>query len=173
MHSIPMANDSRSFFERLTGSTKLQDGSSMEEEPIEVPDEPKFAPTTNPLLKRKISYAEEDPKTQPMLAASSTARAMHPKTALPQIHLQSSKKMSSMRENEEENEKENRVRQPHSMLPEEPREEESEVEGQLTVDIYDDGDSIVIQSTLAGVKSEDLDVTITNDMITIRGRRKK
>ncbi|OHA05823.1 MAG: hypothetical protein A2934_04445 [Candidatus Sungbacteria bacterium RIFCSPLOWO2_01_FULL_47_10] len=51
--------------------------------------------------------------------------------------------------------------------------DDQEVEGQLTVDIYDDGERIVIQSTVAGVRPEDLDVSITNDMVTIRGRRRK
>lgn len=49
----------------------------------------------------------------------------------------------------------------------------AEEEGELTVDIYDKGDSIVIQSTVAGVKPEDLDVSITNDSVTIRGRRER
>ena len=48
-----------------------------------------------------------------------------------------------------------------------------EDEGELTVDIYDKGDAIVIQSTVAGVKPEDLDVSITNDTVTIRGRRER
>lgn len=48
-----------------------------------------------------------------------------------------------------------------------------EEEGELTVDIYDKGDAIVIQSTVAGVKPEDLDVSITNDSVTIRGRREQ
>lgn len=56
----------------------------------------------------------------------------------------------------------------------EPDEEEiSEDEGELTVDIYDRGDHIVIQSTVAGVKPEDLDISISNDSVTIRGHRKK
>jgi len=46
-------------------------------------------------------------------------------------------------------------------------------EGELTVDIYDKGDTIVIQSTVAGVKPEELDVSITNDSVTIRGRRER
>lgn len=46
-------------------------------------------------------------------------------------------------------------------------------EGELTVDIYDKGDSIVIQSTVAGVKPEDLDVSITGDSVTLRGRRER
>ncbi|TSC74521.1 MAG: HSP20 family protein [Parcubacteria group bacterium Gr01-1014_33] len=47
----------------------------------------------------------------------------------------------------------------------------AEEEGELTVDIYDKGDSIVIQSTVAGVRPEDLDISITNDTVTIRGKR--
>ena len=51
------------------------------------------------------------------------------------------------------------------------REPAAEEEGELTVDIYDKGDSIIIQSTVAGVKPEDLDISITNDTVTIRGKR--
>lgn len=54
-----------------------------------------------------------------------------------------------------------------------PKEIPTEEEGELTVDIYDEGDAIVIQSTVAGVKPEDLDVSITNDMVTIRGKRQQ
>lgn len=49
----------------------------------------------------------------------------------------------------------------------------AEEEGELTVDIYDKADSIVIQSTVAGVKPENLDVSITSDSVTIRGRRER
>ncbi|MEA1926082.1 MAG: Hsp20/alpha crystallin family protein [Patescibacteria group bacterium] len=48
-----------------------------------------------------------------------------------------------------------------------------ESEGQLTIDVYQTDDDIVIKSTIAGVKPEDLDVNINNDMITIRGERKQ
>ena len=54
-----------------------------------------------------------------------------------------------------------------------PAEEPLEEEGELTVDIYDKGDAIVIQSTVAGVKPENLDVSITNDSVTIHGRRER
>jgi len=54
-----------------------------------------------------------------------------------------------------------------------PQEMEPPEEGELTVDIYDKGDAIVIQSTVAGVKPEDLDVSITSDSVTIRGRRER
>ena len=46
-------------------------------------------------------------------------------------------------------------------------------EGQLTIDVYQTDSEVVIKSTIAGVKPEDLDVSIVNDMITIRGERKQ
>jgi len=45
-------------------------------------------------------------------------------------------------------------------------------EGQLTIDVYQTDNDIVIKSTIAGVKPEDLDVSINNDMVTVRGDRK-
>lgn len=44
-------------------------------------------------------------------------------------------------------------------------------EGQLSIDVYQTDSDLIIQSTVAGVKSEDLDISITNDMVTIRGKR--
>lgn len=48
-----------------------------------------------------------------------------------------------------------------------------EAEGQLTIDVYQTSAEIVIKSTIAGVKPEDLDIAITNDMVTVKGRRSK
>lgn len=48
----------------------------------------------------------------------------------------------------------------------------SDAEGQLTIDVYQTEGEIVIKSTIAGVKPEDLDVSINNDMVTIKGERK-
>jgi HSP20 family protein len=46
------------------------------------------------------------------------------------------------------------------------------VEGALTIDVYQTENDIVIVSTIAGVTAKDLDVSITNDMVTISGERK-
>lgn len=46
-------------------------------------------------------------------------------------------------------------------------------EGQLSVDVYQTEDAVVIKSTIAGVKPDDLDVTVNNDLVTIRGTRKQ
>lgn len=44
-------------------------------------------------------------------------------------------------------------------------------EGQLSVDVYQTPDKLVIKSTIAGVKPDDIDISINNDMLTIRGKR--
>jgi len=48
----------------------------------------------------------------------------------------------------------------------------NDAEGQLTIDVYQTENEIVIKSTIAGVKPEDLDVSINADMVTIKGERK-
>lgn len=49
----------------------------------------------------------------------------------------------------------------------------SEEEGQLTLDMWQTPDEIVVQTIIGGVKPEDLDVSISHDMVTIRGKREK
>lgn len=44
-------------------------------------------------------------------------------------------------------------------------------EGQLAVDVIETPDHIVVRSAIAGVKEKDLDIHVSEDMITIRGSR--
>jgi len=44
-------------------------------------------------------------------------------------------------------------------------------EGQLSIDVYQTPAAIVVKSTIAGVKPDDIDISINNDMLTIRGKR--
>ncbi len=47
-------------------------------------------------------------------------------------------------------------------------------DGQLTVDVYRDGDDIVIESAIAGIDPDtDLDVNIKRDAVEIRGERER
>jgi HSP20 family protein len=48
-----------------------------------------------------------------------------------------------------------------------------EAEGQLAVDVYQTEDELVVQSTIAGVKNEDLEISIEEDVLTIAGERKQ
>jgi HSP20 family protein len=55
---------------------------------------------------------------------------------------------------------------------EEWRNEEYE-EGQLSIDVYQTPENIVVKSTIAGVEPSDIDISINNDMLTIRGKREE
>lgn len=44
-------------------------------------------------------------------------------------------------------------------------------EGQLLCDVYEDGNDIVVRSTIAGVEPSDIDISVAHDVLTIRGRR--
>lgn len=48
-----------------------------------------------------------------------------------------------------------------------------EEEGQLSVDVYQTSDQIILKAVVAGVKPEHLDVSITRDMVTIKGKREE
>jgi HSP20 family molecular chaperone IbpA len=61
-----------------------------------------------------------------------------------------------------------RARTPISHIEEEEPEME---EGELSVDVYQTATEIIIEAMVAGVKPEDLHLSITRDMVTIKGRR--
>ena len=57
-----------------------------------------------------------------------------------------------------------------SKSPNKTRQPEDE-EGQLTVDVYETPNSFVIKSAVAGVDSDNLDISMTNEAVTIKGER--
>ena len=92
-----------------------------------------------------------------------------------------------LEDNEEEEEKElsnglNRKLNPSSReipvesrdrnLQKEPKWEE-EIDAELTVDLYQTPSDIIVQTMVAGVQPDNLSITITRDMITIRGKREE
>lgn len=46
-----------------------------------------------------------------------------------------------------------------------------DVEGQLSVDVFQTDEAIVVKSTIAGVHPDDLELFLNRDMLTIRGER--
>lgn len=44
-------------------------------------------------------------------------------------------------------------------------------EGQLSIDMYETKEDLVIKAPVAGVDPEDLEISITEDMVSIRGKR--
>jgi len=51
--------------------------------------------------------------------------------------------------------------------------DESEKDAELTVDVYQTPEMIIVKAMIAGVRPEDLDVSITRDQITVRGKREE
>lgn len=47
-----------------------------------------------------------------------------------------------------------------------------DTEGQLSIDVCQDEHNVYIIAPIAGVKSSDIDISITDEVITIRGERK-
>ncbi len=48
-----------------------------------------------------------------------------------------------------------------------------EYEGQLALDVFQDPDSVIVKAPIAGVKPNDLEITITDEVVTIKGTRKQ
>jgi HSP20 family protein len=62
------------------------------------------------------------------------------------------------------------IRKSEEFLNEELNEES---EGSLLVDVYQTDDEIVVRSAVAGISPEELEINITTESVTIRGKREK
>ncbi|MFA6256789.1 MAG: Hsp20/alpha crystallin family protein [Candidatus Paceibacterota bacterium] len=51
--------------------------------------------------------------------------------------------------------------------------EEENDEAELTVDVYQTPTDMVIQTMVAGVKPEDLEISVARDVVTVRGKREE
>jgi len=63
--------------------------------------------------------------------------------------------------------------EPATVLAKEEKEKWPQPEGQLAIDVYQNDLELVIQSAIAGVKPENIDISIDDDVITVKGARKK
>lgn len=63
------------------------------------------------------------------------------------------------------------VSKPHVETKAAKSETNGEPEGQLTIDVFQTPAEIVVESAIAGVKPEDIDINVTNDSIAIKGER--
>ena len=50
---------------------------------------------------------------------------------------------------------------------------ENEEEGELAVDVFQTPTEIVIKAMISGVRPEDLNISITREMVTIKGKREE
>jgi HSP20 family protein len=47
---------------------------------------------------------------------------------------------------------------------------DASLDGQLLLDVYETPHNVFVKAIVAGVKSEDLDITLHNDLLTIKGK---
>lgn len=48
-----------------------------------------------------------------------------------------------------------------------------EYEGQLAVDVYQDNEFVILKAPIAGVKPENLEISITDEVINVKGERRE
>ena len=49
--------------------------------------------------------------------------------------------------------------------------DQEESDGELALDVYQTATELIVQTFVAGVKPEDLEINITRDLLTLRGKR--
>src|SRR5436190_8658565 len=49
---------------------------------------------------------------------------------------------------------------------------DADYNGQLAVDVFQTADSIIIRAAIAGVQAGDIDISVNNDMVTVKGMRR-
>jgi HSP20 family protein len=130
---------------------KLKKGMKIEEE-IEI-EKVQKKPTKKILKTKEIIAQGDENKT-------------------PEMKVEAIESLSPLEEELEIKEIE-KVETPIKKMTEEKKEKWFEAEGQLAIDVYQTETELVIQSAIAGVKPEDLDISIERDIINIRGNRPK
>lgn len=131
----------RSFFERLTGSIRV----GGEEKSDVYTDESVKKPLKTKEAKRKRSFA--DTIREPLAEEEESASASY---SAPEA---------------------DQDRSPTAHLEEATQEFADETEGELMLDIYDEGSHFVVQSTVAGVQPDSIDISLDANTLTIRGER--
>lgn len=51
--------------------------------------------------------------------------------------------------------------------------QEDQVVGQLSVDVFQTATDVIVKAPVAGVNADDLDIMVTDELVTIRGERKE
>jgi len=161
-----------SFFEKLKKGMGIEEPiaepeKEIEEKPIEIKagKEPKKLKTELP----------KEAKVEKRTKFSSTAKKEKepPEVKIKKLEIQT----KMLEEKKEEEVKEQAEKEP----PKEPKEQKEKKwpsfggaeEGQLAIDVYQTENDLVIQSAIAGVKPENLDISMERDIITIKGSREK
>ena len=161
MYNINMA----SFFEKLKKGMGVEETEGVEElEEVEKKPAKKANRRKTPILqtkKTKIKKAQPEPEEEP--EPEETPAVGVKKLGIKPVFADEDSEPETVEVSPRQNEEKE----------EEGKERWFEPEGQLAIDIYQTETDLVIQSAIAGVKPDSLDITMEKDVITIRGSREK
>lgn len=155
-----------SFFEKLKKGMGVDEtaGEKLADEPEKEPEKSKEPPE----IREKIPEKQKKKTRQVAQKKEPVSEKTEIKTAA---------------EKDETEEKEEAIREEKAEKPQTQKQEtekkekwssfSKDAEGQLAVDVYQTEDLLVIQSAIAGVKPDSIDISIEGDMVTIRGSREK
>ena len=150
-----------SFFEKLKRGMGIEipaEGEARPGRPTEEKMEEKEKPRKAKVKKIEIKEPSAKPAAIEPLAEKKTTEEVEEK--------------SKVKEKEIVTE-EAKAKEPSGIKTTEFKEAWLEPVGQLAVDVYQTETELVIQSAIAGVKPEDLDISLEGDVITIAGERKR
>ncbi|MBI2639743.1 MAG: Hsp20/alpha crystallin family protein [Candidatus Sungbacteria bacterium] len=166
----------KSFFERITGSIKMHGEETSAESAPE-------AEETKPVIAAKPSKQQRGrrPSFKAVLAGVKEIA-----TEEPSSEQQEEKSLTPTASDEEENndvsfDEEKQTNQTSNdgntrvittSVGENEGSEDGE-DGQLTIDVYDDGSHFVAQSAVAGVRPEDVEISVADNTLTIKGLRRR
>src|SRR3989344_6911427 len=142
----------KSFFERLTGSIRVREGEEISGDRSGVFKKPTKAKEGKTKKEKFVQSTESWPES----AENETASSKNPLTR--------------------ESRMERRFFASRGEAPESEvvvDEENDEADGELTLDIFDEGAYFIVQAMVAGVHPEDIDISFTDDTLTIRGVRSR
>ncbi len=143
----------RSFFERLTGSVNIDDEELEHDEEYEAAG-----------AGAKGTAAQAD--TRYGIQASAYARTEPARDASRDSRFAPKSKGIFSRDRDDD--RDNGNRQIAS-----PWNEEPSGEGELSLDVFQTPDEIIVRAMIPGVRKDDMDISISRDSITIKGTRKE
>jgi HSP20 family protein len=152
---------SNEFFEKLNKGMNIETKSI--EQPTEEPLEER--PAEEPLEEQPVEESPKEPEAELMSAP------VEPEIISKPVRKKRSSKKKTAKKKKNENKIE--VKQESSFDEEYDKDSSLQKEGQLTVDVFETEKNIIIQSAVAGVEPEDLDISIEKDMVSIRGTRER
>ncbi len=172
-----------SFFEKLKKGMGVE---IVEEEPEKTEEELREQPKSSPKKKTIKKIEGKEDKSSSPFAAARVIETDLINTETEKTEVKEPKK-SEPREPEEKIEEKKEIKKTFLAKIAQGKEDKklesnrqgftlqnlSAQEGQLAVDVYQTDAELVIQSTIAGVKTENLDISIEADTVLIRGNRQE